>query len=139
MAEFEQESLPGLSVAGGISGQGSGRKRKPGAQPGNTNALQHGFYSRRFRSLEHRDLETGLQDGLQDEISLVRVLIRRLVELAEGQDDLKEAIQTLTAISLASTRLAGMLKTQRMLGGDEGDVTRAINNAVDDILKGWKR
>jgi hypothetical protein len=140
MAEFEQEPLPGLGPAVDMSAiTGSGRRRKPGAQPGNTNALRHGFYSRRFRCLEKRDLENGLQDGLRDEISLLRVQIRRLVELAEGQTDLKEAIQSLTAIGLACTRLANMLKTQHMLHGEDSGITQAINGVVDDILKDWKR
>jgi hypothetical protein len=139
MEAFEQESLPGFETGDEAGNKpASNRKRRPGGQPGNANALRHGFYSRRFRNLEHRDLEAGLQDGLQDEISLLRVQIRRLMELAEGQTDLKEAIQTLTAIGLACTRLAGMLKTQRILGIDEDDLTKAINEAVDDILKDWK-
>jgi hypothetical protein len=137
MPEYEQEPLPGLELATGSAGLPI-RKRKPGAQPGNGNALRHGFYSRRFRGQEHRDLENGLQDGLQDEINLLRVQIRRLADLAEGQTDLKEAIQTLTAIGLGCTRLAGMLRTQRELGEDENDLTKAINEAVEDILKDWK-
>lgn len=140
MAEFEQQPLPGLAPPGDRSGaSASTRKRKPGAQPGNANALRHGFYSRRFRSLEHRDLENGLQAGLKDEISLLRVQIRRLVELAEGQSELKEAIQSLAAIGLACNRLANMLKTQVMLGeSGESEITQAINKAVEDVIKDWK-
>jgi hypothetical protein len=43
-------------------------KRSRGAQPGNTNALKHGFYSKRFSQLELTDLETALGDGLGDEV-----------------------------------------------------------------------
>ena len=138
MPEFEQDPLPGL---GPITrkGSASSKKRKSGAQPGNANALRHGFYSRRFRNREQCDLENGLQAGLRDEISLLRVQIRRLVELAEGQTDLKEAIQTLTAIGLACTRLAGMLKAQRELGGDGSSDARALSEALNDVLKEWGR
>jgi hypothetical protein len=58
-------------------------KRKRGAQPGNTNALKHGFYSHRFNNLEISDLNTALSDGLTDEIALLRVIIRRVFEYAD--------------------------------------------------------
>ena len=54
-------------------------KRKRGAQLGNLNALQHGFYSRRFREEEIADLES-LSEGLQDEAAMLRVLIRRVFD-----------------------------------------------------------
>jgi len=54
--------------------------RSRGGQPGNANAVKHGFYSRKFRDLESQDLETALRDGLGDEIALMRVMIRRVFD-----------------------------------------------------------
>jgi len=47
-------------------------KRKGGGQPGNTNALKHGFYSRRFCDLELGDFESSLGDDLQSEVAMLR-------------------------------------------------------------------
>ena len=51
---------------------------KLGDSQGNWNALKHGYYSKRFNPLELKDLDTVLTDGLQDEIALLRVIIRRV-------------------------------------------------------------
>jgi len=47
--------------------------KRRGGQPGNVNAVKHGFYSRRFRELEAEDLDAALQNGLGDEIDMMRV------------------------------------------------------------------
>ena len=57
---------------------------------GNTNALKHGFYSRRFRSADLQDLDTHDFSGLQDEIVMIR------------------------ALSLAAIGLTRLIRTQRL-------------------------
>lgn len=49
--------------------------RNRGGQPGNTNALKHGFYSRRFRDIEFSDLDVITVADLQNEIAMMRVLM----------------------------------------------------------------
>jgi hypothetical protein len=56
--------------------------RRPGGQPGNRNALKHGFYSKLFKPGELDDLNAVLADGLTDEIAMLRVVVRRLFALA---------------------------------------------------------
>jgi hypothetical protein len=109
--------------------------RKRGAQPHNLNALRHGFYSRAFASGEITDLDAQLAQGLQDEITMLRVVTRRVLTLADGATDLKTASDALSALGLASTRLAGLLRTQRILGGDGADTTRAIADAINAVVK----
>jgi hypothetical protein len=53
--------------------------RNKGAQPGNTNALKHGFYSRFFKEGEVTDLSS-LAPDLTDEIAMLRVITRRLLD-----------------------------------------------------------
>ncbi|RPI23015.1 MAG: hypothetical protein EHM70_23070 [Chloroflexota bacterium] len=117
------------------AGAGQGR-RKRGGQPGNANALKHGFYSRRFKSGEVQDLETANPNGLKDEIAMLRVATRRVMDLADGLDTLDEAIVVLRALGLAASRLAGLLKTQKALSGPAGDgANQAISDALGEIAR----
>lgn len=121
--------------------------RSRGGQPGNVNAVKHGFYSRRFRDIEAADLEGALQDGLGDEIALMRVMIRRVFEYAnEEAGDLGSSGKSpseclaawsgaLSALGAASTRLAGLLRTQKLLGGNEGDVMAALRTALSEVTQ----
>ncbi len=109
-------------------------RRKQGAQPGNFNALKHGFYSRRFNCLELRDLDTALADGLDDEIALLRVTIRRVFDLAtdEGEDS-ETWFKALSTLGMASTRLAGLLRTQKIIQGDTSSVASALSQALGEV------
>ncbi len=53
-------------------------KRRPGGQPGNRNALRHGYYSRAFTRDEKKDLRSVADvSGLDEEIALVRHVIKK--------------------------------------------------------------
>jgi hypothetical protein len=108
------------------------QKRKPGGQPGNLNAFKHGFYSRRFRAIEIHDLDTVLTDSLDDEIALVRIIIRRVFEFADSDAENLEDWQTaLSVLGAASTRLAGLLRTQQVLtGGSGNDVLSLLSESI---------
>jgi hypothetical protein len=109
-------------------------KRKRGGQPGNTNALKHGFYSHRFNNLELADLGTALSDGLTDEIALLRVIIRRVFEYADTDaQSLDTWSQALNTLGAASTRLAGLLRTQQLIAGDNGDVISVLSQAIGEV------
>lgn len=107
--------------------------RRRGAQPGNTNALKHGFYSAHFKASELRDLDAIMSEGLSDEISALRVFTRRIIELANGVESLDEMINVTGALGLSAIRLAGLLKAQKLLTGeDNAGVTAAISQALTD-------
>ena len=109
--------------------------RKPGAQPGNTNALKHGFYSRRFSNSECLDLETHSQDGLDSEIAMLRIVTRRVLDLSSGVEDLETAFKLLALLSLASRRIAAMHRVQVLLAPSKSDDFKTIvNEAIDEAL-----
>jgi hypothetical protein len=64
-----------------------GRRRRAGAPPGNTNALKHGFYTRRFKRAHLAGVESTDSSGLIEEIALIRVITRRLVESIDLDGD----------------------------------------------------
>ena len=116
---------------------GAAQHRKRGGQPGNTNSLKHGFYSQSFKPTEDADLETLLLDGLQNEVAMLRVMIRRVVVLAsrkEAAASFAKAITTLNTLGAASTRLSGLLRMERMMSGNNSKVANVLCKAIDDAL-----
>jgi hypothetical protein len=114
-----------------------------GAQPGNLNALKNGFYSRQFRELENTDLGR-VSDGLKDEIRMLRVLIRRMFDLASSDDgDLEQMAGCLNALGMASTRLANLLRTDQKLSVDAsefaGNLSQALAETINSLSKPDKR
>ena len=109
--------------------------RRRGGQPGNTNALKHGFYSRAFKSGELADLDAILAEGLQDEIAMLRLTTRRVIEFINEFETPKEAVATLGALGLAATRLAGLMRTQKILAGQEQNTSAALSQALGEVVK----
>ena len=109
--------------------------RKSGGQPGNLNVLKHGFYSKHFQNSELEDLDEARD--LQEEITMMRVVIRRLLKMARGCKDMGELVTVLEALGLASTRVAGLMKTRKFIGGDEDSFDEQINSVIDEITRDW--
>ena len=113
-------------------------KKKRGGQPGNTNALKHGFYTKNFSLKERRGLQAIEGVVLSDEIGLLRVLIRRFAEQIKGSEgvSLNETCQHLSVISEAMVRLASLLRTDNMLGGSEYDtIGAALERSMAAVLE----
>lgn len=111
-------------------------KRRKGGQPGNLNALKHGFYSRHFNSLELKDLEATLESGLDSEIDLLRVATRRLLTLTADNKDIDTGIRLLTVLGATASRLANLLRSEALLGGNrEESVYNQLVAAIDGMAK----
>jgi hypothetical protein len=89
--------------------------RKRGAPRGNTNALKHGYYSRRFQRIELKDMQDGLLDHLNDEIALLRVTMRRVFEQADASND--RWPETLDILARASSRPPSLVRVQTFIPG----------------------
>jgi hypothetical protein len=113
-------------------------RRKPGAQPGNINALKHGFYSRLFRCGEITDLEAYEIDGLADEIAMLRVWTRRVMAIGDGVETLDEAIHVLRALGSASLHLSHLLRSQKSLGGTTDEFEQNFLKALDEVQREFK-
>jgi hypothetical protein len=117
------------------------KKRSRSAQHGNTNAVKHGFYSRKFREAEISELDASMSAGLVDEIAAIKVTMRRLFEVASDQqeDNLDDLANLLTLMSQTGVKLASMMRTQKMLGGDQDqEIANAVTSALRQVMKGWK-
>lgn len=100
-------------------------KRRLGAPPGNSNALKHGFYARHSRPSSA---------GLQDEINLLRVYIRRVVELSHDAASLPEAVSLLRVLSLAATSLTRLIRTQSYIASLNTPYKEEIEQALSEVL-----
>jgi hypothetical protein len=104
-----------------------------GAPKGNLNALKHGFYSRLFHSIEATDLVNADPGDLEPEITLLRVMMRRTMQLADGIDDLREATRVLDALGAAAGRLASLLRTQKSLDSTKSGLADEISLAIQQV------
>jgi hypothetical protein len=107
--------------------------RKRGGQPGNLNALKHGFYSKHFQKSELKDLEE--IGDLQEEIQMLRVVTRRLLEAARECKDVEELSNLLDTLGLASTRVGGLMRTKKYLGKGIDNILDAISVALENAME----
>ena len=104
-----------------------------GAPKGNLNALKHGFYSRLFHTTEADDLSLDPTISLEHEITLLRVMIRRTMQLADGIDDLREATRVLDALGAAAGRLSNLLRAQKSLNQGQSELADEISIAIQQV------
>ena len=112
------------------------KKRSPGAQPGNHNALTHGFYSRRFKDLDKQDLEA-INATIESEVAGMRVAARTIFEYAddmkkEGRDPM-DVIKALGIYGKQVTTIAGLLKTQAIANAN------GIDENARAVIEGLRR
>jgi hypothetical protein len=102
-------------------------QRKPGAQPGNQNALKHGFYS---KALPHQDklalaAASGL-DGLDQELAVLRIKFRDL---------LTEDGQNLQLINQTASTLARLYHIKNIFSAaDSAKLEAALNTVLESFL-----
>ena len=92
--------------------------RKRGAQPGNRNAIKHGFYSDQFKQAERMSLSLVQPADLTAEIQLFRVQLRRYLEAETvelGRMDYETRLQALHIFSLAAECFNRLVRTQSIL------------------------
>jgi hypothetical protein len=110
-------------------------KRKEGGQPGNTNALKFGHFSRRFTPLELSDLEALLSANKLDSfINAMVVQYRRYQEIADGEDDKDALANTLNVTGIAMIRMASALRTNQALSKRQTDVAGMLYQVIEEVF-----
>jgi hypothetical protein len=117
---------------------GHPRPRKRGGQPGNQNALTHGFYSKTFRPAEDHDIDEIKQISLDSEIDMLRVSIRRIFDLTATVTNPIEAVRFVHVLTRAVTSLDHLVVRQHALHNTNTAVDSSLREALDilDDLKG---
>jgi integrase len=94
------------------------------AQPGNQQALKHGFYAK-------PKLEGG-KAGLESEIGYFRQIMARVIEMLDEPMEQAEFMRLVDVYGMAITRLSNLMKTQKKL--DEGNgLEDEIRSALKEV------
>jgi len=101
-------------------------QRKRGAPKGNQNARKHGFYSKVLDEAEQLDFELAAGvEGIDDEIALLRVKIKSILE--NDPENIKLIMQ-------ATNILAGLVKTRYNISKEQKKgLKEAIGNVLRDV------
>ncbi len=99
---------------------------KKGAPKGNQNARKHGFYSKVLDESEQLDFEQATRvEGIDDEIALLRVKIKSLIE--RDPENIK-------LIMMAINTLIRLVRTRYNVGkNDKQGIKEAIGTVLKDI------
>jgi hypothetical protein len=111
---------------------------KRGGQPGNRNARKHGFYTHRLPASDLTSLEATHFNGLEEEITMLRLLTRRLIDLSADALTLPEINDLLRTYCLACLTLTRLLKTQYLIAPPpvrDDIIARALQRVTAEILQ----
>jgi hypothetical protein len=92
-------------------------RRRRGAPLRNLNALKHGFYARKYRQADLEDLADCKFTGLKEEMTMLRVYMRSVIEQSSSASSLEESIDVLRVLAMAAASLTRMARTQKFLDG----------------------
>jgi len=107
-------------------------KRRPGGQPGNLNAVTHGFYSKGMTEAQALELDEARKlpaDDLTGEIARLRVHLRTLLQAAPDHAE---------TIYLGLRTLANLARTHYHLKGTDADrlvdAMRAVLLSIEEAI-----
>ncbi len=102
--------------------------RKKGGQPGNRNALKHGFYSKTLNEVEKTDFEKAAGiEGIDEEIALLRLEIKKAIS---GGDE-----KNLLLLVKAAGALEKLIRTRyQITSAQRKGLKEAINTVFKDVL-----
>ncbi len=108
--------------------------RRRGAPPGNMNALKHGFYTRRFKKRDLTGVESTDVKTLIEEISLLRVFTRRLIESLGPDVDAYDLAAVVRILCLSLSSITRAMKAQHWLNVNDSSQDEAMHTA---LLQFW--
>ena len=107
-------------------------KRRPGGQPGNLNAVTHGFYAKGMTEAQALELDEAQRlpaDDLSAEMARLRLHLRDLIGTSPDKAEL---------VYLGLRTLAGLARTQYRLKGTDADrlvdAMRAVLESIEETL-----
>ena len=108
--------------------------RRPGGQPGNGNALKHGFYRRKPKQMDQAAVANAGSIDLAEEIHTLRLSIRSVVESYESGESSLDLLSFGRYLCLALTGLDRLIRAQHFLSANQDDFLDTFNNLMDDFV-----
>jgi hypothetical protein len=105
--------------------------RKRGAQPHNSNAMKHGFYSVLFKDRERRLLDQMHPADLSAEIELIRITSVRFLEaLSQSKQpgDYEANLTALRLVNLSAQSIAMLMRIQTLTGAMQHEVEQVFKS-----------
>jgi hypothetical protein len=79
-----------------------------------------------------------LDNNLQGEIRMLRSAMQRVFELGQVEQDPEFTLKVLRTLSIASGKLAGLLRSQQQIAGaEDNEATAAISQALRELMDEW--
>jgi hypothetical protein len=96
-----------------------------------------GFYVEHFTRAELADLDRALNDSLQGEIGMLRVVMRRFFErAAQEADDLQALAEVLRVLGMSCARLARLVTIELRLHDKRADeLGEALSQSLAAVLE----
>ena len=109
----------------------TGRKR--GAQPGNTNAFRHGFYSESYSLADMQALDSNVKGEFHDEINLARVNAAHLAQLLKDYQNMAfdDYISGSHALNKYLDRIQSLSRAQRFMYQNQTTIEQALEELKD--------
>jgi hypothetical protein len=103
-------------------------KRKRGGQPGNANALRHGFYAKSFTDAEMGRLDKDIEGEFIDEIALARTNAARLADLLKDYRNmsLDDVVSASNALNHYLDRIQSLSRAQRFMYRNQTTLEQAL-------------
>ncbi|NPV77512.1 MAG: hypothetical protein HPY59_14220 [Anaerolineae bacterium] len=76
---------------------------------------------------------------LQDEIQMLRSVMRRVIALADEGRSLEELLHVLDTLSSAAARLARLLKAEQDFSKETEDIGEILNQALGEVIETLKK
>ena len=107
--------------------------RKPGAQPGNNNALRHGFYSNSFSPSDMEGLDSNVTGEFHDELKAARVHCSHLAELMKDYKNmpLQDFISASNALNNYLDRIQSLSRAQKYMYQNQTTIEQALEELND--------
>ena len=100
------------------------------APRGNTNALKHGLYAKKFREEDVARLKKMSPADYKDEIAMLRVKILGILDELEAATLHETRMDLYNALFNAVATLNTTARTQALINGDNGQHLTAIEDAL---------
>jgi hypothetical protein len=100
------------------------------AKKGNTNALKHGLYAKRFSDLDRTQLKGMSESDLRFEVAMLRVVIDRILTELEKSKAMDKRLPLYGSLMNAVTALNTTVRTHALLNGDDDHTLTAIEEAL---------